>query len=449
MGRGALAASASSDGGRTWSPRRSPSDAAGALVDQAFVDLSADEAGAFHAVRLDNRNGPDAGKGLRDARSTDGGATWSANATLDVRAAGPMIEPITSSGQSWAPRPTSAPAAEKTLTRIVINMRNRIPGLDLSASLALLLSAVGVTGATAQANHGPGTSGGGSSTLSGETLRQGTFDLSLRVDSTQFEDVDAEEAEERAADAGNFDGLDYAVVTTFSLSYGITEDLQAGARIGYYAANDFIDAEVEEGGTEADSSVGDPEGLTDLYLTLKYRFLKGRPGNLAGVVGIKLPTGKHDQQLASGETLEPSSQPGSGSVDYQLGVAYSRFLTSRATVDASALYTFRTEHDDFEVGDRFDAGVAVNYRLTESIKQFPQFSMFGEVLYVHLDKDDEDGEKQTNSGGDLVYLAPGVRVRFNENLSLTVAPAFPVVQDLNGDQIDAEFRASAMLSFTF
>lgn len=321
--------------------------------------------------------------------------------------------------------------------------------LTSSASAAFLLCTTGLLAPRAMANHGPGTSGGGSSTVSGETLRRGMFDLSLRVDYTQFGDIDAEEAESRAQDAGNFDALDYSVLTTLSLSYGFTDDLEAGAQIGYYAANDFIDAELEEGGTEPESSVGDPEGLTDLYLTLKYRFLKGRAGNLAGIVGIKLPTGNDDERLANGEILEPSSQPGSGSVDYQLGVAYSRFLTSRTTLDASTLYTLRTEHDDFKVGDRFDAGVALNYRLTESIKRFPQFGVFGEVLYVHLEKDEEDGEKETNSGGDVIHLSPGLRVRFSENVSLTAAPAFPVAQDLNGDQIEADFRAAATLSFTF
>src|SRR5215204_5893397 len=96
-----------------------------------------------------------------------------------------------------------------------------------------LLSFLLTTTAPVLANHGPGTSGGGSSTISGETLRQGKFDLSLRVDYTQFEDVDAEEAEQRAEEAGNFDALDYALVTNVSLSYGITDDLEAAAQIGY------------------------------------------------------------------------------------------------------------------------------------------------------------------------------------------------------------------------
>jgi photosystem II stability/assembly factor-like uncharacterized protein len=84
MGRGPLVASMSRDGGRTWTPAPSPSDAKG-IVDHAFADLAADEHGHFHAVWLDAREGEGTGKGLRYARSTDGGATWSTNLTIDAQ----------------------------------------------------------------------------------------------------------------------------------------------------------------------------------------------------------------------------------------------------------------------------------------------------------------------------------------------------------------------------
>ena len=53
------------------------------------------------------------------------------------------------------------------------------------------------------ANHGPGTSGGGSYTVSGEVLKQGKFDLTLREDFTQFEKIKSAEAESRAEKSGD------------------------------------------------------------------------------------------------------------------------------------------------------------------------------------------------------------------------------------------------------
>lgn len=316
--------------------------------------------------------------------------------------------------------------------------------------LAIVLI-LGSTLAT-RANHGPGTSGGGSSTIAGETLKPGQFSLDLRFDYTEFEHVSRAEAERRAIESGGFDALRRSFVYTGTLSYGLVENLQLSATIGYYHGEGFIDAEPSEDEPgEAESGIADPEGLTDLFVNAKYRLLHGRPGNLAVVGGVKFPTGRDDVRLNNAESLEPSSQPGTGSYDYQFGLAYSRFLTSHVTVDTSGLYTLRTRHDDFKVGDRFDAGVAIAYRLTESIRSFPQWSVFGEANYVWLGKDDAGGEEgiNNNSGGNTLYLTPGLRLRFNESASLTVAPSFPVWQDLNGDQIESQFKLAVTFTYGF
>jgi hypothetical protein len=295
------------------------------------------------------------------------------------------------------------------------------------------------------ANHGPGTSGGGTSTVSGETLRQGGFDLSLRTDYTKFENVSRAEAEQEAIAHGEFDAIDHSWIESFSVAYGITDDFQISAMIGYYAGSDFVDAE-EDGGGGAESATADPRGLTDTWLQGKWRVMRGANGHLSLVGGVKLPTGKDDETLSNGEELEPSSQPGSGAFDYQLGAAYSRYLTSRMTLDASAVYTLRTEHDDFQVGDRFDVGVAAAWRLTEDVRAFPNWSVSGELLGTWLDEDEDDGVANENSGGEIVYFATGLRARFNPHVALTVAPALPVYQETNGAQVDTDAKLSLALS---
>jgi hypothetical protein len=98
MGRGPIETALSRDGGRTWRAGPNPSDS-GTAIGHAFLDLAADEQGTVHIAWLDGRdqpvpatapakeekrdaNAPSAGKGLRYARSSDGGLTWSANQTL-------------------------------------------------------------------------------------------------------------------------------------------------------------------------------------------------------------------------------------------------------------------------------------------------------------------------------------------------------------------------------
>jgi hypothetical protein len=40
-------------------------------------------------------------------------------------------------------------------------------------------------------------------------------------------------------------------------------------------------------------------------------------------------------------------------------------------------------------------------------------------------------------------------VRFNPTASLTVAPSFPVIEDLNGDQGKVDFKLAITLSLSF
>jgi hypothetical protein len=319
--------------------------------------------------------------------------------------------------------------------------------LSRSGLRAFALAVWAATAVPVFANHGPGTSGGGSATASGETLKRGKFELAFREDYTQFEDVSRAQAERRALKAGEFDALERSFLTTAALSYGVTDDFQVGGQIGYYAGSNFIDAESEDGVT-AESASADPSGLTDLALTAKYRLIKGQPGNVAVIGGVIAPTGRDDVRLSNGEALEPSSQPGTGAWAYQVGAAYSRFLTPRVTTDLSAIYTIRTPHDGFEVGDRLDLGVAFAYRLTKSIKTFPNYGVFAEATAVWLGKDEDGGEENPNSGGWTVYLTPGARVRLNESVALTVAPSVPVLQDLNGEQIESRFKLAVALSFS-
>jgi hypothetical protein len=301
---------------------------------------------------------------------------------------------------------------------------------------------------TALANHGPGASGGGSATISGETLLPGRFELSLREDYAQFEHFSRSGAENRARIGGDFDALDRGFITSAELAYGVTEDLQIGASLGYFIGHDFRGADLQADGS-IETSTTNPDGLTDLVLTAKYRLLRGRPGNLALVVGVVIPTGRATAALVSGEQLSPTDQPGTGRWGLPIGFGYSRFLTANLTMDASVLYTFRFEKDDFKVGDRLDTGLALAYRLTESVKTFPQYSVFAELNDVYLFNDRFQGQNEANSGSNTVYVTPGVRVRFSPAASLTVAPSFPVIEDLNGDQGKVDFKLAITLSLSF
>jgi hypothetical protein len=300
-----------------------------------------------------------------------------------------------------------------------------------------------------RADHGPGTSGGGASTQSGETLKPGKFSIEFREDYTEFEDLSAATVEAKATTAGSFDLLDRSFLSTFSVSYGIVENFQVNLSIGYYKAVNALEAEFDADTGETEILTFDPDGVTDLWLGGKYRFYRGPIGSIAVFGGAKFPTGRFDVENSAGERVEPSATAGSGSYDGMLGLAYSRFLISQLTFDTSVQYTYRTEADDFRLGDRVDAGLALAYRFTEDIHTFPQFSAFAEANVRYLFKSEENGERDPNTGGTVLFLTPGFRVSFCPNFSFTVSSPLPVVQDLNGEQLETSFKVNGALTLTF
>jgi hypothetical protein len=299
------------------------------------------------------------------------------------------------------------------------------------------------------ADHGPGTSGGGASTQSGETMKPGKFSIELRTDYTEFEDLSQAEIVRKATKAGDFDLLDRSFLSTIGLSYGVVEDFQVGLTLGYYSAVNAREAEFDAGTGNTEFATFDPDGLTDLWLTGKYRFYRGPIGSFAVFGGVKFPTGHFDVENSEGERVEPSATAGSGSYDGMLGLAYSRFLTSRVTLDTSFQYTIRSEADDFRLGDRIDGGIALAYRFMEDIHRFPQVSAFAEANVRYLFKSEEDGEKDPNTGGTAFFLTPGFRVSFSPNIAITISAPLPVVQDLNGEQLKTSFKINGGLTYTF
>ncbi|HSJ03588.1 MAG TPA: hypothetical protein VK956_14090 [Verrucomicrobium sp.] len=79
FGGGPMVTALSADGGKTWTAGPNPADD-GSTTGHGFIDLAADGAGNFHLTWLDTRGEE---RGLRYARSTDAGKTWSANTIPD------------------------------------------------------------------------------------------------------------------------------------------------------------------------------------------------------------------------------------------------------------------------------------------------------------------------------------------------------------------------------
>jgi hypothetical protein len=309
--------------------------------------------------------------------------------------------------------------------------------------------------ADAWACHGPGTSGAGVATQAAETLRRGQWTLEVRSDLTAYRPLG--DLALAASRAGHLEIIGRSVLTTLIVSAGVTDDVQLGVAVGYYAGLDAVSVEVQGGATVL-SSIR-PDGVTDPWLTGRYRFWRGAGGQLALLAGLKLPVGRHDVRDGAGREVDPATTPGSGAFEGSLGLAHSRWLGERLSLDASLAYTIRAPHDGFRVGDRIDAGVALGYRLTENARSFPQPSLFAEASLRHLfrssgaHRHEEEAQETSdphveNSGGTVVFLGAGAKVAWRR-LAFAAVMQVPVLQRLNGDQVEVWFKAMVSMFVTF
>ncbi len=288
---------------------------------------------------------------------------------------------------------------------------------------------------TAFADHGPGTSGSGFITFSAETLKPGQFSSSFQFDWTEFDSPSGMPEE--------VDLLDRSFLSTFNVSYGVAENFQLGLTYGYFSSEG--NREFENG----EEVTFDPDGFTDLWLTGKYRFYQGPAGQFAMLGGIKAPTGDSTITNSEGEPVEPSATAGTGAWDDLVGFAYTVPLSATVTLDASAIYTFRGEAHDYRLGDRLDLGSSLAWRVCGDAVTYPQVSLVAEATLRHVQKSEEGGADDEATGGTVLFLSPGMKVSCTERLAASMGVQFPVVQNLNGDQLETDFRLITGISYTF
>jgi hypothetical protein len=327
--------------------------------------------------------------------------------------------------------------------------------------------------ASALAHHpgGPGNSGGSGpiNTISASTLAAGSGVFGIVVDHTSLDalsDATLSAAAVEAASAGedhaHVHSLDALRSTSLNLAYGITNELMVAVRLPHIVRTDIREGHAHEhapGDFEGEvHALGDSSGIGDLSLLAQWRFLQNSGLEIAALGGFKAPTGKTSEKNEEGETFDAEFQPGSGSWDGLFGLAVTKRYQAWS-VDASALYTVVTEGtQNTDLGDRFNYGFAVSYR---AFGEAPHTHADGTVethgsavdLILELngewhDKQAEGGEDDDNSGGHVLYIAPGVRYA-NDKFSAFASVGLPIVNDLNGIQAEPDWRLVSGVSLGF
>jgi hypothetical protein len=343
---------------------------------------------------------------------------------------------------------------------------------------------------------GTGTSstGGPIVTIPGTTLQKGASALYLVFEHWSFDELSDSVLEAAAARHEHVHSLATLESPMLGYSYGLNDRLMVSTLLPYvvrtgireashhhheeteaHAQADGVEEHEHKGGEthhetpeEENETVdrGDTEGIGDLSLFGQYRFF-GQAAVLQAslLAGIKTPTGETGERDNQGELFEAEFQPGSGSWDPMLGLALSQ-AQGRWSFDGNVLYTIATEGtQQTDLGDRFHYNGAVTYRLKggdaeashkvamphshyrgQSHHHEHDMSPRGLVIDAVLELNGEWQAKQTisgasdpNSGGNVVFLSPGMRIASNR-WSGFVTVGLPIINDLNGVQSEPTYR---------
>lgn len=295
-------------------------------------------------------------------------------------------------------------------------------------------------------------------TTGADTLEKGQWSVGFQYEYIDNNSISDNRLIANAEADEDSDAHSISTVRQYSLNVatGITDNFTLAAQLPYVERTNIKEAHHDEdhGETEIEK-LGDSEGFGDARLFGQYRFMQDetRQKSAAVIVGIKIPTGNTNER-SSEEKYEAELQPGSGSWDPFVGLAYSKQLDNIA-FDTNATYQLVTEGtQDTDLGDFVGVNAAVSYRMESGHDHHDehthlQWDLIAEINGEWREKEDNDGEFNDDSGGLIVFASPGIRVSSNNGLSGALAIGIPIIEDLNGLQSKPQYRLIANASFSF
>ena len=167
---------------------------------------------------------------------------------------------------------------------------------------------------------------------------------------------------------------------------------------------------------------------------------------------------------ADGHRFETDHQPGSGSWDPLVGVAFSQgFRRGRSSLHGNVLYQLNSEgSQETTLGDLTLFNLAFVHRFAGAEDHVHATGGTGphthtettwdgmiELNGEHRGRDETHGHVNENSGGSLIYFAPGLRVGFAGKWSAFAQVGIPLLDDPNGFQHDTDFRVVAGMGVGF
>lgn len=304
-------------------------------------------------------------------------------------------------------------------------------------------------------------SAGAIMTVPGTTMPKGKLVAGVGIQSIEFDEISDAQLQAFGAVEEEVHSVKSLLNVSVNFAYGISDKLTVGIILPYVQRSNIRETEHDMGTGEAELA-GDARGLGNLTLFGQYRFYHDNASDAAAILaGLKTPTGKTSEQKIEASLFEAEQQPGSGSWDPFLGLAYNKQF-GRSGFSGNLLYTFVTEGtQQTDLGDIFNYNLAVSYRVyspqgghdhgqhAHALKIIDYIDVAVELNGGYRDHAVINGARDENTGGHILYLSPGVRIGLAHQWSLFTSIGIAVLNDLNGQQSEPDYRIISGISAAF
>jgi hypothetical protein len=205
-------------------------------------------------------------------------------------------------------------------------------------------------------------------------------------------------------------------------------------------ASDGVSAGI--GGGQYDSSTSN---FGDMKIIGRYQGFTPQH-NLGVMLGVKLPTGKHDLM---GDSTDPSPvsidrglQPGTGTTDGIVGAFYSDRLSKYLGYSVNALY-----QSAFDSRDEYRPGDGTNINLALRFMGNPAYMPILQLNARYVNHDTGAQADQTSTGGTLIYISPGITAPINNQTSVYSFVQIPVLSAIKWRSTGADIHCIRRCTF--
>lgn len=266
--------------------------------------------------------------------------------------------------------------------------------------------------------------------------------------SYQYIDQNAPRAGLHRAAIGEVPNPEHNEVRTINRLLNLRADYNLDTRWGFAVLLPLITRthdhiEVASGDNEHWSISGAGDVVAQARYAVLPRTETGAPRVLISG-GVKLPTGRTGARNDEGEVADPTLQPGSGSWDLLFGATYEQDILTvpmltgdwaRLPFFASAQYKQNNPGTNgYRFGDEAQANLGAAYALLRPL----DFLLQSNFRVRMRDYNGDTGEDTAFTGGNFLYMSPGLRVKLSPSLSAYGYLQLPLYQRVNQEQLTAD-----------